>query len=209
MVKVNASGKAAESGKDSKSEPKKPPFNVVHPPEEAKGESSESSGKGGNSTAPAEEAEGNDAGDGLPDQFYADPITGEIVDFDSIDDLIDSYERMKTLNDRLYAHIVICKQVLAKHTVGTTKTRRVIGERRAAKIEMPDDSWDNKTLKELWEQDQELAKQYLRIEKIAPQMREVKKLLASNGNEKFQNFRNRLLAANNGPSGNPTITIEK
>lgn len=145
----------------------------------------------------------------LGEHEFICPLSGEIVDDRDTDQLIDTYERLDRFNKTLYGVMLHVRQSLADKTVGTAKTRRVKGERREAEVKMPDDKWDGTSLRKIWDEFPEFRDGYLRISGIAPQAREVAKLPSTNGTERFNEFRDRILRANEGPTGTATIKIEK
>lgn len=137
------------------------------------------------------------------------PLTGEIVDADDVDGMIDLYESLKSKNDRIYSTLIRLRVALASLTEGDAKTRRIAGNRRTAKVEMPSDSYDGKMLRQAWDQYEEFRDDYLKIESIGVQGREVKKLVNTTGTDELNAFRDLITKANRGPTGTPTITVER
>jgi hypothetical protein len=139
------------------------------------------------------------------------PIDGQIVDGNDIDGLITLYERLDAHDKEVYAAKLHIRQLLQGMSEGdgSTKTRRVRGKHRQAKIEMPDDSWDQSVLKEAFFAFPQFRDEFIRIDRLAPKMKEVKKLANMSGADDLRTFRDMLLAANRGPSGVATIKIEK
>jgi len=137
------------------------------------------------------------------------PLDGMLVAVDDPDGLIDLYEQLDLFDKHLYATKLKIREALAALTEGDAKTRRVMGKRRAAKVTMPADSWDNGILREAWESYPALRDGYLRIAKIEPRLREVKKLANTSGTPEIETFRNMVLSANRGPTGTPSISIER
>lgn len=138
-----------------------------------------------------------------------DPSTGEIISLADVDAMIDAYERIKQINDQAYACQVQLRNALAALTEGDTKTRRVRGKRRAAKIEMPGDSYDQKALKHIWESFPQLRDECLKIDTIGIKSREYKKIVGTTGEGEFNDFRDLLTKANRGPTGTASVTIEQ
>lgn len=137
------------------------------------------------------------------------PETGEVIDAADVDAMASAYEAARRKENELYAFRRMLAERLAVMTTGESKTRRLRGQATRVKIEMPDDSWNNSLLKELWNSYPQLAVKYLRIERIGPQLREVKKLKNESGDVAFQMFKSIMLKANEGPRGTPKITIEE
>ncbi len=138
------------------------------------------------------------------------PITGEIVDETSIDDLIDCYEYIDRKDKQLYAVKQRIKQLLLARTEGDATTRRVAGQRRKAKVTLSAETFDQAVLKTLWARFPELAAQFMRIESLAVQLREFKKLVNTSSDQaNFIAFRDALTAAHRGRTGSPSISIEE
>jgi hypothetical protein len=139
-----------------------------------------------------------------------DPMTGEIFDVRDIDSLISLYERRKVVNDQIYSVLVRIRLALANLTEGDAVTRRVRGKKRSAKIKMPDVSFEQAVLKELWNSHQKLALEYLKIETVGVRMKEYKKLVGTSSTEPdFIFFRDALTRAERGRVGTPSLTIEQ
>lgn len=178
MVKIDISG----------SEPPRTSAHIPSPP----------------ATPPAEQAQ--------PSEFdlfeLVDPLTGEILDRDNVDDLIDSYERLKQTSDRCYAVQMEIRRILADKTEGDAKTRRIRGKRRAAKITMPDDSWDQSILREAFHSYPQHRDECLKIDTVKVMLREYKKLVNTSGPPDFETFRDMVTKANRGPTGTPALAVE-
>jgi len=145
---------------------------------------------------------------GEPDNEILDPTTGELVCIDDIDGLIDMYERCKHTNDVCYAVQIKVRELLAGMTEGDSKTRRVRGNRRQAVISMPDDAWDQASLKRAFAEYPKYRDQVLKIDSVRVLLREFKKIVGTTGPADFNDFRDIVSAANRGPCGTPTIKIE-
>lgn len=142
-----------------------------------------------------------------------DPITGELVDVNDADSLIDAYQRLDAHDKEVYAAKRAIKLAIAALTTGEAKTRRVRGESgRNAVVTMPDDSWDQSKLKEAWNSYPKFRDEFLAISELRVQMREFKKTLnTSSSDEAFSQFQKMLIAANKGPSpgATPSVKIEE
>jgi len=152
-----------------------------------------------------------------PGPIYSDlnppllnPITDAIIP-DDPDSLIDAYEELKEMSDRIYAAQKSIRQKLEAKTVGQTeaKTRRVAGNRRRAILEMPSVSWDQSILKEAWNAFPDLRDECLKISEVGVKAREFAKLANTSGSAKLETFRDMVKAAQRPPSGLPTVKIEK
>lgn len=145
-----------------------------------------------------------------PHAELTNPLTGEIVDETSIDDLIACYEYIDAKDKAIYAVKQRIKSLLLARSEGEAATRRVAGKTRIVKLEMPSESFEQSTLKALWESHPALAEQYLRIEKLAVQMKEFKKLRGTASDQPdVVAFRDALTAASRGRAGLPSITVER
>lgn len=133
---------------------------------------------------------------------------GEVVSVADTDGVIDLGVKAKTVGGQWYQAELAARWSLWAMSEGVGKTRRVRGKRLVAKLEAAAEQWEQKVLLELWLQYPELAPQFLRIERLAPKLREVAKLLNSTGDEDFCDFRDRLLSACKGSTGAPTLTKE-
>lgn len=147
-------------------------------------------------------------GAGLLAADIVDPFSGEIIDPQDTDALIDCLERVKKASDGLRTTEMLVREKLVAMTEGDAKTRRVAGRRRKVVIEMPDDSWDQSILKEAFNSFPQHRDGYLRIEKLAPKIREYKKLVNTSGPDDLMTFRGMLEKANRGQTGTPSVKIE-
>lgn len=137
------------------------------------------------------------------------PLTGEIIDRESIDDLIDHLESLTDLSKRMYAVQCEIRTLLEAKCEGDAVTRRVQGKHRRAKIVLPDESFEQSVLKELWNSHHDLAQQYLKIGTLNVQMKEFNKLRKTSTDQAaLQFFRDAMTAASKGRSGLPTVTVE-
>jgi len=140
---------------------------------------------------------------------FRDPITGELVKLDDVDGLIDAYERADNLLRELRAFTAKIRVQLYELSVGDTKTRRIRGQRRRAKVVQPNDVWDQSILKEAWNSFPHLRDEALQIERLKVRIREWNKIKNETGPDDFLTFRAMLEKANRGPQGLPKIEIEQ
>lgn len=145
------------------------------------------------------------------DAAIIDPTTGELVELHDVDQLIDCLERVEAHDRLIYSIKSQVKQAIAAlaDRKDDAKTVRVRGHRRRAKIEFPGTTWDNSKLKEAWHSYPNLRDQALRIEKIAPMLREVNKMRGESGPPDFEQFKRMILGAEKPSTANPTVTIEE
>ena len=139
-----------------------------------------------------------------------DTISGELIDTANVDQLIDRLEAHKQIVERLQGTINLLRRTLASLSSGEAVTRRVCGARRLAKVVMPDESFDQRTLKELWAGFPEVAPDFLRVASLDVRRREYAKLInTSSSVSDFMVFREQLMRANQGRIGTPRIEIER
>ena len=148
------------------------------------------------------------AADPIPDDVM-NPFTGEMTRLDDIDGLIGLYEGLDKVNKQAYAVMVRVREVLAAKAEGDSKTRRVCGERRKAKLEFPSESFTQRELRTIWEDYPDLRDQVLKIDEIGVSLREYRKLVNTSGPERFMEFRDKLTRACKGCVGLPTLKIEE
>lgn len=139
-----------------------------------------------------------------------DPQTGEIVEAGDADQLIDAWDRLKEMEAACRDFkTALATALCALTTDFETKTRRVRGQRRRAKIEMPDSSWEQSRLKEAWFAYPQYRDEFLTIATLRPKLLEVKKMLSEVGGLEFETFKKLLLSADLGPRGLPSVTVEE
>jgi hypothetical protein len=146
------------------------------------------------------------------DTLRPDVITtpwGQTLSAGDADGLIEAYERA----DAVYREARDCRAELAHAllvlTSGDTKTRYVRGDKRRAKVELPPDSWDQRTLMAVWETYPQYARDVMRIERLKVMLREFGKVEKESGPEAFVAFKSLLKSANLGATGTPRIEIVK
>lgn len=144
----------------------------------------------------------------LPGLEIECPLTGEIIEPNDVDGLIDCYERLKLKNDQIYAVLLKIRLALAAQTEGDAKTRRVQGRRRRAVVEMPSESWEQSILKEAFNSFPQYRDQVLKIDTIGVKLREYKKLVNTSGPPDLTTFRDMVARANRGQTGTPTVKVE-
>lgn len=134
--------------------------------------------------------------------------SGLVADRLDVDDLIGMYRGVKEECDKLRVYEMALRHAISTHAKGDQKTQRVVGFQYTVKLTYPDDYWTQAILKELWDEDPQQSKTYLRISQLAPNLREVKKLEAASGNERFEQYKQRLLSARQPSNSPPTVSIE-
>lgn len=159
---------------------------------------------------PDVEADGDDGGGNGAVPEIVDPLTGELIEADNLDALIDLHERCKREAEKIYVARTLAAKALALATTGEAKTRRLVtATGRKIKIEMPSPTWDNARLKRLWASYPDIRDTYLRIEAIAPQLREVNKLRETTCQDgALVAFKTLLLGAEKPATGTPRVVVE-
>ena len=139
-----------------------------------------------------------------------DPLTGEIVESGDADQLIDAWDRLKEMEAACRAFKTALATALAALAPDCeAKTRRVRGQRRRCKIEMPDSSWEQSRLKEAWESYPQFRDELLTINSLRVRMREYNKILNEKGPSDWESFRAIIISADRGPQGLPAVTVEE
>lgn len=142
-------------------------------------------------------------------QFITCPLSGARVSADDIDGLADLFLQLDSINKQIYGALSNIRRALADQTEGTAKTRRLRSKRYRLKIEMPSDSWDSGALRRAWDSFPQYRDEFLRIEKVGVQLRQFKKIVNEvSSEEDFNQFRDAITGANNGPTGTPRVTVE-
>ncbi len=89
------------------------------------------------------------------------------------------------------------------------KTTRIRGQKLRAKLEYPDDSWDQGLLKEAYHAFPALRDEFLSIGSLRVRLREYKKMLHEKGDPAYEKFKSMIGSANRGPQGAPRIILEE
>lgn len=140
-----------------------------------------------------------------------DPLSGEIYDDAPVDRLVELYLYAKNMRQQFSDFEDSLRRKMGSMAEGNAKTRRLAGETRLVKIEMPSDRWSNSILKPLWldERFDLFRDDYLRIDTIAPQLTEVKKLMSTTCQGLLATFRDEIARARLPATAAPVITVEK
>ena len=158
-----------------------------------------------NDDKPATVADVMEAG---PDEIQS-PLDGELVDVTDIDALISLYERVDQFDKQCFRCKQLIREALGNLTEGDAKTRRVQGEQRKAKLEFPSDNWDQSILREAFQSYPQYRDEFLRIEKLAPRLRDVRKLINTTGSDALNTFRDMVVGARRPSTAPPTLKIEQ
>lgn len=133
---------------------------------------------------------------------------GQICSCDDVDSLAEMLEQVKSEAAKLKAYEYAIRNAIAAKRPGSTKTERVQGDRYVCKVVTPDDSWEQATLKRLWKADPMQSEVYLRIATLAPNLTEVKKMINTSGNERFERYKAELLGAKRPSNSPPSVSVE-
>lgn len=145
----------------------------------------------------------------MPDNVIIDIFDGRVIENDDADSLIDAYEQAKEAAEIIAQWQRKLRESLASLSEGDTKTRRVRGKRRVAKVVTPDNSWDQSILREAWNSYPHLRDEMLKIGTLNVKAREYKKAVNTSGPDDFNQFVGMLKDAERPATGLPTVTIEK
>jgi len=138
------------------------------------------------------------------------PLFGNTVSADDVDGMWEMYSQLSAIDKQIYAVLCKIRRAVGALTEGTAKTRRVKGKQYTVKVEMPDEKWNSAALKQAWHMFPQYRDKYLRIAKVDPQLREVRKLANMVSTEEdWNSFRDMITGAKEEASGDPRITIEE
>lgn len=151
------------------------------------------------------------------DDVIVNPVTGEIVSADDVDEMIGIYEDLDAVDKQIYATKVRIRKALAKiatqevYRGQPTKTLRVEGLKRKGKLTKSTTTFDQKKLAWLWDTYPQHRGRFLKIKEIGVQRSEFDKLrnTAVIDNPQVADIRDQLLSAERESSSPPTLTIEK
>ncbi len=140
----------------------------------------------------------------------ADALTGARVNELTADELLDLYQHYAEAETAARNSRIKIAAALAARSPRQDgcRTTRVRGDRRRAKIEWPDDAWEQGRLKEAYHAYPQFRDEFLTIATLRVRLREYGKALRESGPADFQTFKGMLAAANRGPQGIPRIMIE-
>lgn len=131
------------------------------------------------------------------------------ADADNVDALAEMYETVREEIARLRATESLLRVEIGKLATGDQNTQRLKGDRYTVKVTKPKDVWQQSILKELAEEDPMQSKLYLRIQSYAPNLREINKLEATTGNERFERYKEKILSARQPSTAPPNVSIEE
>jgi hypothetical protein len=140
-----------------------------------------------------------------------DALIGAPVNELTVDELLDLYQHYSEAETAARNSRIKVAAALAARSPQQAgcRTTRVRGDRRRAKIEWPDDSWDQSRLREAWNAYPTFRDEFLTIATLRVRLREYGKALRESGPESFETFKGMLTAANRGPQGILRIVIEE
>ena len=134
--------------------------------------------------------------------------TGQVIDAGDVDALASHWKFLKDRKaeiDHTLAEIALALQALCS---GGARTRRLRGAGCRVRVEAPPDYFDQSALREIVARYTSWAHEYLRVDRWAVKLVEYRKLSQETGGPQFQEFKERLVAANRGPVGLPRIYLE-
>ena len=137
------------------------------------------------------------------------PFGNRSASVDNVDEMWDLLALVKEQQQRLKEIEYSLRGCIGFLTEGTKKTRRDVGDKHTVKLSYPGDYWSQQVLKELARDEAEMSKLYLRIATYAPQLREIKKLESTTGNERFETYKAKILSARQPSTSPPTVSLEE
>lgn len=137
-----------------------------------------------------------------------DPTTGEVIDPRNVDQMVEAYARLDALHREVGEALRSIRSALGELSNGDARTRRVRGDHHRVRLEMPDPTWDQKKLRQAWDEFPKLAQEFIRIAQFAPKLREVKKAENESGSPEFTSFRDLLMSAKEPSTAPPRVYLE-
>lgn len=142
------------------------------------------------------------------------PLTGEVVDMDDVDSIVDALEFSTDFRKRMDLFTTQLRLRLANLALAASEdkeaiTQRVRGTRRIVKVTMPDIAFEQRALKDIVANyPPELREGIILVDSYKVAIREFKKLAAQSGPPQFLAFRDALNSACRGRVGTPSCSIE-
>lgn len=115
----------------------------------------------------------------------------------------DEQQELKALEYAIRGHLATVCEFADK------KTAHLKGDRFTAEVKKPSTYFNQATLKELVKDDGELSRTYLRIATYAVNMKDFNMLARTNGNERFEAYKRKLVAAQQESSSPATVTVKE
>ncbi len=137
------------------------------------------------------------------------PITGEVIDRDNVDAMVEALEQIKKLDSELYTAKVLFIKAIADKTEGPNKVRYLRGETKRVKVTMTGTDFEQKLVRQAWDEFPQYRDKVLKISEISVMKREFAKIVKESGSDDFEKFKKILILAEKPKGGNPTISIEE
>ncbi len=142
-----------------------------------------------------------------------DPVTGELVDLEDADSLIESLERVKEQIAKLSDYRRYVEDELVSRTPDQDRTERVVGMRRTVRVERPAPDYEPASLKRLWEKHHDdnprEVEELLRVSAVAVNRSPLKKLLKADIQNPISKYLVQAISAAERPAGRAKVTIER
>lgn len=136
------------------------------------------------------------------------PVTGEVVSRTDVEGLAETLDRIDHQLGELRAAQNVVRQAIGERAHGKARTERVMGEQGSVlRVEWPDDSWDQPTLKRVYESG--YGKELLRIARVEIDKRAYKKAQGTMGPADYERVKAEIESARRPPSQAPRVRIEK
>ena len=148
-------------------------------------------------------------GNGKPVHRIVHPFAPNLfADVNDVDQLAFLYCLIRDQRQALQQAEAELRFAIADHSRAETKTGHIKTDHYTVKVEQPDDAWSQAMLKQVWSSWDD-ANTYLRIGSLAPNLREVKKLENTSGDETFEAWKKVLLDARQPSGAAPKITVKE
>ena len=144
----------------------------------------------------------------IENRIVMDPRTGEVIDPKDVDALAEKYAELDAIAKQIGETLRAIRLALSDLSQGDAQTRRVRGERSRVKLVFDGPRWNQGTLRQIWKQYPLLAPDFIRIERLAPKLVEVRKLQNECGGQDFAHFRKLLLDAEEPNTAPPRVYLE-
>ena len=132
-------------------------------------------------------------------------LNGEILE--TADDLIDAFEHLTEEKKRVEDKIRAIKDALYSLCKGEAVTQHVRGERRTCRVIKPKRCWDQRILRDAWDEFPEERNELLRIHALSVQLRPLDVAMRTSGPESWTAFRNAVVDAEVPSDRSPSVKI--
>jgi len=132
-------------------------------------------------------------------------LNGEVLE--TPDDLIDAFENLTEEKRQVEAELRVIKDALYSLCKGEAVTQHVRGERRKCRVIKPKRCWDQRILRDAWDEFPEERNELLRIRALSVQVRPLGVAMRTSGPESWTAFRNAVVDAEAPSDRSPAVKI--